>query len=806
MSRAPFFKLSKSKGIALRISVFLAVLILLLYIIPALAAVNPGQGPFIDAQSGSLMSASANLTRGDIFFANGDTVFVVANYTCSGTTSFCNSSMNVSGNFSQIGGSQWIKGVFKRTNSSPIGEAGQAGWALFELNETVNFSAISGSTINVAQKTIFLNATDGNWTGENLFFFNNTANATVVLWNMSYIPGCPPAGEGVSLPPNIPLLNGTSVSVSGCITTCTGNDRLERNATNHWNLCGPNVAGDSTNFTAVASTGNFSNFALVIDVTGKAKINFTQNVSMDTPNKAASLFQFAMKNIMSGGRVAINDSEWNGTDTTKLNLSMLNARLTIYNMSGRMGITAPHMPQISRSSYGANSFSACSPSICSNTVWDGENITFTVTGFSEYDMNQGLAVTTNTPATTSQIRNNSLVSTAPAKNINFTFTPKWNSTVSVKNATLYGNFSSGGVWTANATNTTSLINNSVNGINFSVPAEGGYLWNVVIYEVLNTSDANTTNATVFLDTVEPGLTVTSPTAGTVYTTASVDIIYTATDAGSGISACSYNLDSGGSVNTGASKTVATGTISSGVHSLLVSCVDAAGNPINKTVSFTMTPSGGGGTTGGGTTSPSATTTTTRPPPLLPTKVEIPSINVGETKTVSVQKTEDHGLKEISITAKNAVVSVSLDIVRLADKPASVAIEASGKVYNYIEINKTNLKAEDIDKVKIKFVVSKSWLTSNNIDPAKVVLSRYTTQWDKLPTSKLSETTSEIEYDAQSAGFSYFAISGEALSATTTTAGKTSEGAKPIDTTALIVILIILGAGAWFVMKKKSFSF
>jgi len=397
--------------------------------------------------------------------------------------------MEVIGNFSSIGGGN--RSAVWKTNAS------DASWALFEINDTVDFSSITGPPIRMSPKTIFIYAKDGTATAE-----NNNINATAVLVNMSYPPGCPPSGENVQLPPMVPLLNGTSVAVADCIETCTGEDRAEWNGT-HWNLCGPVFGGDTTNFTELAATGNFSNFHFVLDIPGKAKINFTQNVSMATQEQARALFEFAVKNLMSGGRIGINETEWGGTDPNRPNLTV-SARLTIYNVSGRFGIAPPHMPTISRrATYGEGSFAACG-AYCSDIEWDGENFTFTVSSFSEYEISKGLGLTLNSPANYSHISNSSFVSYAPFRNVNFTFTPTWNATTEVANFTLFGNFT--GIWAANATNSTPITtanNATVNGINITLDADGAYIWNVIIYDTTGSSDTNTINWTVTVDTASP---------------------------------------------------------------------------------------------------------------------------------------------------------------------------------------------------------------------------------------------------------------------------------------------------------------
>ncbi len=457
--------------------IFLVIIIVLvLFAIPSSADVNPGDLRPLYGNSicgDNPCPAWVNLTKGDMFFIHNNTVFIVVNYTCT-SPSVCNATMNVTGNFSEIGENSIKTGVFKQN-----GTTGTDTWAIFELNGTVNFSLIN-DTIMMHPKNITFNATDGNTS--NTYYFDSVS-APVILVNMTYPPGCPPPDQ--PLPPQIPLLDGTPVSISGCIEPCTGEDRAEYNGT-HWNICGPTFGGDTTNFTALADAGNFSNFNLVLDIPGKAKINYTTNVSMDDPQQSQALFEFAVKNIMAGPRIGINETEWNGTDPNKPNLN-LSAELTLYNVSGRFGIQG--RPQIFKYAHAQPTGVICPPSTCSNFVWDGENITFEVTSFSDYGLTDAINVTLQNPYNLTY--SNTL-------NVNFTYIPEWNSSVIMDNCTLYGNFTNG--WAKNETNNTRpLVNGTINWINNTVATNGPYLWNIYCYNDSAQYDLYSINWTVIVE-------------------------------------------------------------------------------------------------------------------------------------------------------------------------------------------------------------------------------------------------------------------------------------------------------------------
>jgi PGF-pre-PGF domain-containing protein len=119
-----------------------------------------------------------------------------------------------------------------------------------------------------------------------------------------------------------------------------------------------------------------------------------------------------------------------------------------------------------------------------------------------------------------------------------------------------------------------------------------------------------------------------------------------------------------------------------------------------------------------------------------------------------------GITQINVTIKNPALNVKISVKKLAKKPAEVTVEVVGKVYQYIRIETQNLTEENIDKAFIRFNVTKSWITDNNIHKNRVFLYRFVeNEWQKLSTSLIEENEYFV-YEAQTPGFSYFAIAGE----------------------------------------------
>ena len=149
---------------------------------------------------------------------------------------------------------------------------------------------------------------------------------------------------------------------------------------------------------------------------------------------------------------------------------------------------------------------------------------------------------------------------------------------------------------------------------------------------------------------------------------------------------------------------------------------------------------------------------------------VSNIAAGETGTFTFTKSATLGIQEIKVEVKNSVSNVQVKVEE-SSKPTEApdAIGIEGEVYKYIEVTKTNMEDADINKVRIKFKVEKSWVNNNNIDPDTIALNRYADgQWNKLPTTKLSEDDNYYYYEAESPGLSVFAITGEKVTIETTT--------------------------------------
>ncbi len=111
---------------------------------------------------------------------------------------------------------------------------------------------------------------------------------------------------------------------------------------------------------------------------------------------------------------------------------------------------------------------------------------------------------------------------------------------------------------------------------------------------------------------------------------------------------------------------------------------------------------------------------------------------------------------------------------------------------------------------IKFRVATSWVTSNNIDVDTISLYRWNDdKWNKLTTTKKTQETDYITFEATTPGFSYFAITGQIIELEEEEEEEeeeevVDEGWGAREWGILILALLIVGGGYYYYnyMNKK----
>ena len=168
----------------------------------------------------------------------------------------------------------------------------------------------------------------------------------------------------------------------------------------------------------------------------------------------------------------------------------------------------------------------------------------------------------------------------------------------------------------------------------------------------------------------------------------------------------------------------------------------------------------------------------------PTPTPTPSSNATGISIEAGKETsltfENRNVTKISIKVDKSVSGVEL-VVQGTEKPENIP-DVSGIPYSYFNITATNLTATVTVTAKIEFKVNKSWITDNNINETAIKLNRYNGNWTVLHTSELSEDEVYFYFEAETAGFSLFAISGaKKVGASPTPIPEFEETPTPVST-------------------------
>ncbi len=141
-------------------------------------------------------------------------------------------------------------------------------------------------------------------------------------------------------------------------------------------------------------------------------------------------------------------------------------------------------------------------------------------------------------------------------------------------------------------------------------------------------------------------------------------------------------------------------------------------------------------------------------------------------------------------------------VKESSKPAGEPLE--GLVYKYTEIS-SGIDQSAITSAKIQFKVPKAWIANNRIDKNAIELGRFVSnRWVLLETSKIAEDSTDITYEADTPGFSVFAVVGPPPPASMEGTAQLIVTAEGLSEFALWQLLVMIGmaAGIFSVIGRK----
>jgi len=151
---------------------------------------------------------------------------------------------------------------------------------------------------------------------------------------------------------------------------------------------------------------------------------------------------------------------------------------------------------------------------------------------------------------------------------------------------------------------------------------------------------------------------------------------------------------------------------------------------------------------------------TPPKPIIIRETQISVSYTEPQKTVVINVTQfdpEQIVKTITLTFKEPVLSISLTIYYLKEKPPEVT-EPSDTPLLYFTIRAHQDLLKNIEKAVITFSVEKKIVDEKKIDEKTIILNRFSEdKWEKLSTTKIAEDEKFLYFKAESLGLSHFAV-------------------------------------------------
>jgi len=292
----------------------------------------------------------------------------------------------------------------------------------------------------------------------------------------------------------------------------------------------------------------------------------------------------------------------------------------------------------------------------------------------------------------------------------------------------------------NGANKSVVVNSTNNwcnttGINLTGLADGNQIINIYVNDTATNLGLNN-SFFVSVDTTAPSPSLTKTSSG-----ASEIILAISGKDGT----CTVNR---GSASISGNTITETGLSCGKSFNYIITCTDSAGN-VGSSTEISPSTTSCSGTSDSGDGSPKTTKSSGSFDKITPGVASIMKNFDSET-----------GIKEIQINVNNEAQNVKITVTKHDGKPAAVSVEKTGIVYQYIQIDVTNL-GNNLDKANVQFRVEKSWISSNGLDKDKISVFKFnegTEEWDELSTIYNNSDNTYDFFDVELTSFSYFAIS------------------------------------------------
>lgn len=187
----------------------------------------------------------------------------------------------------------------------------------------------------------------------------------------------------------------------------------------------------------------------------------------------------------------------------------------------------------------------------------------------------------------------------------------------------------------------------------------------------------------------------------------------------------------------------------GSYTTICTSTDAAGNSATASVTYTVRTGGGstGGGGGGGST----------PATVASASNSWAFMGTGVNYVYNIPASSNLVLDRIALTPNDNVAGVKITIRQYNVQPSGVLVAPSGPLFKYVEIVKENLPSSNIKTASVRFSINKDLVDVKGKKEGVLLLRHVDNKWEKLSTRFIGEINGEYQYEADTPGFSYFAI-------------------------------------------------
>ncbi len=285
--------------------------------------------------------------------------------------------------------------------------------------------------------------------------------------------------------------------------------------------------------------------------------------------------------------------------------------------------------------------------------------------------------------------------------------------------------------------------------------------NVIFSISDNDENVNNVSWMFYIDNINPRINITSYTSTIDTTASSLDVSGTVNGTGSPPNVSVNGVPATVTINnsTYSGTFASTVPLSIGLNTIYANVTDKAGNINSTFINVTKLSDGGNGGSNSGSGGGGATGEAFDN--ILVKDAATSFVVAGEVSKYEFSEEKCH-IIYIQFKGLSNAGQISTLIEILKDTSALVDSQAPGIVYQNMNIWVGNAAFGDdkIEDAVIGFRISKEWISENRIDASTIALYHYSDgKWNKLFTNNIAEDDEHIYFEAETFGFSPFAIVG-----------------------------------------------